>query len=77
LNEANRITKKHLFTLQQGVSGHQLQEMKDNNVTLVVPASYSSSFPKEWRNSLLTLDKFIGYIRTEQNSMPELAKWIN
>lgn len=77
LNEANRITKKHLFTLQQGVSGHQLQEMKDNNVTLVIPASYISSFPEEWRNSLLSLDNFIGHIKTEQNTTSELARWIN
>lgn len=77
LNEANRITTKHLFTLQQGVSGHQLQEMRDNNVELVVPAPYLTSFPKEWRDSLLTLEGFVGHIRSQQISVPDLEKWIN
>jgi hypothetical protein len=77
LNEADRITPKHLFTLQQGVSGHQLQEMQDNNVALVVPAPYLKSFPKEWRASLLTLDGFIEHIRTQQSSIPDLAQWTN
>lgn len=75
LNEADRITIKHLFTLQQGVSGHQLQEMKDNNVALVVPAPHLTSFPKEWRASLLTLGGFIEHIRTQQSSIPDLSQW--
>jgi len=53
LNEANRIKTKHLFTLQQGVSGPQLQEMRDNNVELIVPAPYMTSFPKEWRGFIV------------------------
>lgn len=77
LNEANRITTKHLFTLQHGVSGHQLKEMLDNNVNLVVPAPFLTSFPKEWRDSLLTLEGFVGYIRSQQISVPDLGKWIN
>jgi type II restriction enzyme len=77
LNEANRITTKHLFTLQQGVSGPQLQEMRDNNVLLVVPAPYLTSFPKEWRGSLSTLESFVGHIRSQQLSVPDLKKWIN
>jgi len=77
LNEANRITPKHLFILQQGVSGNQLQEMKDNNIALVVPASQIGSFPKEWRNSLLTLDSFVKRIRTEQLNFQRLDQWIN
>lgn len=37
LNEADRIPNKHLFTLQRGVTRNQLQEMKDEHLTLVVP----------------------------------------
>lgn len=77
LNEANRIRPKHLFTLQQGVSAHQLQEMKDNNVELVVPAPLLTSFPKEWRRSLLSLEEFVNHIRTQQTSVPSIAKWIS
>ena len=37
LNEADRIPVKHLFTLQEGVSVNQFQEMCESNVRLVVP----------------------------------------
>jgi hypothetical protein len=36
VNEADRIPHKHLFTLQQGISGNQLMEMKNHGVSLVV-----------------------------------------
>ena len=77
LNEANRIAPKHLFTLQQGVSSNQLREMKDNNVELVVPKPHLGSFPKEWRNSLFTLDSFVLYIRNQQANISGLGQWIN
>ena len=77
LNEADRITSKHLFTLQQGVSNNQLKEMRDHNISLVVPKPFIESFPKESRKSLLTLDDFISLIRTHQSSVPDLCKWIN
>ena len=75
LNEANRITTKHLFTLQQGVSSNQLQEMKDNNVELVVPEPHLLSFPKEWRKSLLVLDGFVTFIKKQQQQIPRLEQW--
>ncbi len=77
LNEANRISPKHLFTLQQGVSNNQLQEMNDNNVSLVVPKPHLTSFHREWRNSLFTLDGFINHIRTQQSAIPMIEQWIN
>jgi len=77
ISEADRISQKHLFTLQEGVSGNQLQEMKDNNISLVVPELHLTSFPKEWRNSLLTLACFVQYIREQQLSIFEVEKWID
>jgi type II restriction enzyme len=77
LNEADRISPKHLFTLQQGVSANQLQEMKDNNVELVVPEPYLCSFPKEYRKSLMTLDTFVQHIKTHQENIQGLDQWIN
>lgn len=59
LNEANRIPNKHLFTLQQGISSNQLKEMKNHNVTLVVPQQYLGCFPREHREDILTLKRFI------------------
>ncbi len=77
LNEANRITPKHLFTLQQGVSGNQLQEMIDNKVVLVVPKPHLNSFPKDWRKSLLTLESFVDFIKHEQQNTENLNEWTN
>ena len=66
LNEADRIPTKHLFTLQQGISKNQLQEMNEYGVQLVVPKAYLSSFPVEHRGNILTLDQFVRHVNTTQ-----------
>ena len=63
INEANRIPEKHLFTLQQGISVQQLDEMAGEHITLVVPAPYISTYPKEKRNTIWSLRKFIAYVK--------------
>jgi hypothetical protein len=64
LTEAKRIEKKHLFTLQQGISSNQLGEMERENVTLVIPRQNLNSFPEMWRPKLMTLGSFIQYVKT-------------
>lgn len=66
LNEADRIKTKHLFTLQQGISKNQLEEMYKYNVRLVVPKPYLNSFPSEYRDKILTLDSFVKYVQGTQ-----------
>ena len=66
VGEADRIPQKHLFTLQQGISGNQLKEMKSAGVTLVVPKPYLTSFPKDYREDIWTLDKFVKYVESTQ-----------
>lgn len=66
LNEADRIKTKHLFTLQQGISSNQLDEMAKYNVQLVVPSLYISSFPSQYRSRILTLGNFVNYIQSTQ-----------
>ena len=64
INEADRIPVKHLFTLQQGISSQQLQEMLAERVQLVVPHDYiKSSYPKEYRKSIMDLATFISFVR--------------
>lgn len=63
INEANRIRDKHLFTLQQGISAQQLDEMEAEHITLVVPAPYIAVYPSEKRDSIWTLHKFIAYAK--------------
>jgi type II restriction enzyme len=67
LNEADRIKTKHLFTLQQGISKNQLEEMYKYDVCLVVPKPYLTSFPPEFRDKILTLDKFVTQVKNIQN----------
>lgn len=59
LNEADRVDRIHLFTLQEGVSLHQFQEMEAENVQLVVPAPLHRKFPEQVRDRLWTLGTFI------------------
>jgi len=68
LNEADRIKTKHLFTLQQGISTNQLEEMYKYHVNLVVPKAYVSSFPPAFRNQLLTLESFIKLVASKAAS---------
>lgn len=66
LNEADRVKTKHLFTLQQGISKNQLEEMYKYHVCLVVPKPYLTSFPSEFRERILTLDIFVNHVRQSQ-----------
>jgi hypothetical protein len=59
LQEADRIPVKHLLTLQEGISANQLDEMERAGVKLVVPKSLHTSFPREYREHLESLEDFI------------------
>ena len=67
LNEADRIKTKHLFTLQQGISSNQLEEMIKYDVQLVVPKLYLSSFPSQFHDRIMTLDRFIKHVQLVQS----------
>ena len=66
LNEADRIPNKHLFTLQRGVTRNQLQEMKDEHLTLVIPKSNKSLFLPEFHENIMCLSDFIGMVKEQQ-----------
>jgi hypothetical protein len=59
LNEADRITSKHLLTLQEGISETQFREMTNARVQLVVPEPLVDKFPVSVRPLLQTLGSFI------------------
>ena len=59
LNEAERISDKHLFTLQEGVSENQFAQMMKARVKLVVPKSLHKSYPESIRPELMTLQDFM------------------
>jgi|APTNR8051073442_1049403.scaffolds.fasta_scaffold08461_4 hypothetical protein len=63
LNEASRIERKHLLTLQEGVSEGQFREMSEAGVQLVVPAQLRNAYPGTVQQHLQTLESFIGDVR--------------
>ncbi|WP_443900926.1 type II restriction endonuclease, partial [Odoribacter laneus] len=67
LNEANEVKVKHLFTLQRGISKNQLSEMQQENVRLIVPASYLQYFDEKYRSEIMTLSAFNSFVREKQN----------
>lgn len=64
LNEADRIETVHLFTLQEGVSPQQHQEMAKEGVVLVVPEQLHKKYPEQLRPKLLSLGQFIRETKT-------------
>lgn len=68
LNEADRIKTKHLFTLQQGISLNQLQEMDKYGVKLVIPMQYIDTFPVQFRDKIMSLNGFIGFVNHKQQN---------
>lgn len=64
LNEASRVPRKHLLTLQEGVSEGQFAEMAEANVALVVPQPLHDRFPKSVRAHLLTLQDFVTHVHS-------------
>lgn len=59
LNETKNLNRYYLFTLQQGISANQLDEMSLANVQLIVPKEYILSYPYTHRSRLMTLKHFI------------------
>lgn len=63
INEADRIERKHLLTVQEGVSENQFKEMRQAGIQLVVPQPLISKYPNSVQPHLQTLESFIGDIR--------------
>lgn len=65
LNEADRLKgkPKYLCTLQQGISGAQMDEMQTENVILVVPKPYISTYPSDRQSRIWSLARFVEFIR--------------
>lgn len=59
LNEADRIPKKHLLTLQEGISDNQWEEMCQAGVILVVPTPIQQYYPVHMRNEIVSVSEFI------------------
>lgn len=69
INEADRLRDrpKYLCTLQQGISPAQMDEMQAENVILVVPKLYITSYPKDRQDRIWTVKKFVSYVKEIEN----------
>lgn len=67
LTEADRIPRKHLCTLEAGISTKQTDEMRRQSLALVVPASLHATYTTAQRAKLLSLDEFISCVRIKQS----------
>ena len=65
LNEADRLRdeNKYLCTMQQGISAAQMDEMQAEKVVLVVPKPYITAYPKDRRDRIWTVGRFVDYIK--------------
>lgn len=65
INEADRLKgqPKYLCTLQQGISGAQMDEMQAENVILVVPQPYIKTYPSDRQDRIWTLARFVKYVK--------------
>ncbi len=57
--EGLRVPRKHLITLQQGVTATQLNQMEAANVTLVVPEPLHKHYPENGVVRPLSIDAFV------------------
>lgn len=68
LAEADRISTKHLLTLEPAISKVQTDEMKGQQLQLVLPAQLHETYRSEQRTWLMNIVEFIETVRTYQDA---------
>jgi hypothetical protein len=68
LAEARRIDRKHLFTLEPGISLNQTNQMQAHQLQLVVPASLFPTYSVPQQSWLMNLTDFIGLVRSRHKA---------
>lgn len=66
LSEAHRIDRKHLFTLEPGISENQTVEMQANQLQLVLPESLHDTYRPAQRDWLMNLNDFLKLAKERQ-----------
>jgi len=66
LAEAEKIARKHLFTLEPGISQNQTDEMSTKNLHLVLPQELHQTFLPAQQTQLMTLSQFIALVQERQ-----------
>jgi len=66
LSEAERITQKHLLTLDPGIPEATTMIMQNSNLQLVVPTNRHTAYTKAQRGWLISFGDFINLVRDRQ-----------
>lgn len=69
LPEADRISPKHLITLEPSISKNQTDEMRTQAVKLVIPRSIFNTYSKEQLVELMSLDEFVSMVKFKQSAL--------
>jgi hypothetical protein len=69
LPEADRISPKHLITLEPSISKNQTDEMRTQAVQLVIPKSIFPTYSKEQHVELMSLEQFVGLVKSKQSAL--------
>lgn len=67
LSEADRVTTKHLLTMEPAISVNQTDEMRSKNLQLVLPQSLHSTFRPAQQEWLLNVEELVALLRNRQN----------
>jgi len=65
IQEAPRVKKKHILTIQSSISTPQLKEMKEAGITLVVPEKLQRDYPSGSGLTILSVESFIRETKTK------------
>lgn len=68
LAEADRITSKHLLTLEAPISQQQTDEMRSKQLTLVIPRQIQLAYHSIQRSQLMSLSEFISLAESYQHN---------
>lgn len=68
LAEAEKISRKHLLTLEPGISEPQTSQMEASSLQLVVPSPVHESYTEAQRGWLWSVGDFIGEVRARQEA---------
>jgi hypothetical protein len=66
LSEAERISHKHLLTLEPGISENQTDEMRAKHLQLVLPASLHTTYREAQRSWLMNVEDFVKLVQARQ-----------
>lgn len=66
LTEANRISRKHLLTLEPGISVNQTEQIKAASLQLVIPLAIHASYAPRQQSDLLSVESFLKIVQARQ-----------